>query len=263
MMAPGSSRHVPPERQSASIARRSGYWSGTIAAYGRSLRWVLDHERATLVTSVAVLVLTIVLYVVVPKGSSRCRTPGDSRISEAPQSISFSAMAERQRALARVILADPAVQSLSRSSAVDGTNVTLNSGRILVNLKPLAERKTSATDVIRRLEPRLAAVEGIHLYLQAVQDLTVTARVSRTQYQYTLEDADAAELGREAPRVLAALRARPELHDVGSEQQDDGLQTTLTIDRTTAARLGITPALIDDTSTTPSGSGRSPPSSRS
>jgi len=248
MMCARLLRHVPPERQSRFYRASERVLERTIAAYGRSLRWVLDHERATLVTSFAVLILTIVLYVVVPKGFFPVQDTGAILgISEAPQSISFSANAERQRALGRVILTDPAVQSLSSFIGVDGTNVTLNSGRILVNLKPLAERKASATDVIRRLEPRLAAVEGIHLYLQAVQDLTVTARVSRTQYQYTLEDADAAELGREAPRVLAALRARPELHDVGSEQQDDGLQTTLTIDRTTAARLGITPALIDDT----------------
>src|SRR5262249_55599159 len=130
---------------------------------------------------------------------------------------------------------------------IDGTNVTLNSGRILVNLKPLAERRISASDVIRRLEPKLAAVDGIHLYLQPVQDLTVAARVSRTQYQYTLEDANAAQLAREAPRLLEALRKRPELHDVGSEQQDDGLQTSVTIDRTTASRLGVTPSLVDET----------------
>jgi multidrug efflux pump len=248
MMCARLLRHVPPERQSRFYRASERVLERTIDAYGRSLRWVLAHERATLLASVAVLALTILLYVVVPKGFFPVQDTGAILgVSEAPQSISFAAMAERQRALARVILEDPAVQSLSSFIGIDGTNVTLNSGRILVNLKPLAERKLSATDVIRRLEPKLAGVQGIHLYLQAVQDLTVTARVSRTQYQYTLEDADAGELAREAPRVLAALRARPELHDVGSEQQDEGLQTTLSIDRTTASRLGITPALIDDT----------------
>src|SRR5262249_17153264 len=153
-----------------------------------------DHEGATLVVAVAVLALTIVLYAIVPKGFFPVQDTGAVLgISEAPQSISFAAMAERQRALARVILEDPAVASLSSFIGIDGTNPPLNSGRILVNLKPLAARRVSASDVIRRLEPKLAKVGGIHLYLQPVQDLTVAARVSRTQYQYTLEDADAPE----------------------------------------------------------------------
>jgi multidrug efflux pump len=248
MMCARLLRHTPPERQGRFYRASERVLEGAIAAYGRSLRWVLARERATLLVAGTVLALTIALYFVVPKGFFPAQDTGAILgISEAPQSISFPAMAERQRRLARVILEDPAVQSLSSFIGVDGTNATLNSGRILVNLKPLAERRVSATDVIHRLESRLAGVDGIHLYLQPVQDLTVAARVSRTQYQYTLEDADAAELGHEAPRVLAALRARPELHDVGSEQQDEGLQTTIAIDRTTASRLGITPTLVDDT----------------
>jgi multidrug efflux pump len=146
-----------------------------------------------------------------------------------------------------VILKDPAVASLSSFIGVDGTNTTLNSGRIQINLKPLAERRTSAGDVIRRLQPALAEVDGVTLYMQPVQDLTVDARVSRTQYQYSLDDPDRDELARLAPRFVDALRARPELSDVGSDQQDRGLQTSLAIDRSTASRLGITPQVIDDT----------------
>ncbi len=160
-------------------------------------------------------------------------------ISEAPQTISFPAMAERQQALARVILQDPAVASLSSFIGVDGTNTTLNSGRIQINLKPLGERRVSASDVIRRLQPELGAVDGITLYMQPVQDLTVDDRVSRTQFQYTLEDPDRDELPA-WPRASWTHSPRPELSDVGSDQQD-GLQATLAIDRDTASRLGITP----------------------
>jgi multidrug efflux pump len=248
MMCARLLRHTPPERQGRLYRASERVFERTIAGYGRTLRWVLGRQRATLAVAVGVLGLTIVLYVLVPKGFFPVQDTGAVLgISEAPQSISFPAMAERQRALARAILEDPAVASVSSFIGVDGTNVTLNSGRLLVNLKPLAERRASASDVIRRLEPRLAGVDGIRLFLQPVQDLTVAARVARTQFQYTLEDADGAELARWAPRLEAALRARPELHDVGSEQQDDGLQQSLSIDRTTAARLGISTATIDDT----------------
>jgi multidrug efflux pump len=248
MMCARLLRHTPAEQQGRFYRVSEDLLERTIAGYGRSLGWVLAHERATLLVAVGVLALTIVLYVVVPKGFFPVQDTGALLgISEAPESISFATMAERQQALARVILQDPAVQSLSSFIGIDGTNVTLNSGRILINLKPLAVRRVSATDVIARLESKLAGVDGIHLYLQPVQDLTVATRVSRTQYQYTLEDADAAELAREARRVLAALRARPELHGVGSEQQDEGLQTTVAIDRTTASRLGVTPSLVDET----------------
>ena len=156
-------------------------------------------------------------------------------------------MAEQQQALSRVILKDPAVKSLSMFIGVDGTNTTLNTGRVLINLKPMEERKMSASDIIRRMQPELAKLKGITLYMQPVQDLTVESRVSKTQYQYSLEDPDLGELNSWTPRVVEALRGLPELRDVSSDQQDQGLRASLNIDRTTASRLGITPQLIDDT----------------
>jgi multidrug efflux pump len=248
MMCARLLRHTPPERQGRFYRASERVFEDTIAFYGRTLKWVLARQRATLWVAAGVLALTVFLYVVVPKGFFPVQDTGAILgISEAPQSISFTAMAERQRALARVVLEDRAVESLSSFIGVDGTNATLNSGRLLVNLKPLDERRESAMAVIHRLAPKLAEVHGIRVYLQPVQDLTVATRVSRTQFQYSLEDADAAELARWAPRLLAALRARPELRDVGSEQQDEGLQAQIAIDRVTASRLGITPAHIDDT----------------
>ena len=221
---------------------------GVIERYGTSLRWVLGHQTATLVVAVATLVGTLALYVVVPKGFFPVQDTGVILgVSEAPQSVSFAAMAERQQALAAVILHDPAVQSLSSFIGVDGVNTTANSGRIQINLKPLDARGVGASDVIRRLQPRLAAVQGITLFMQPVQDLTVEDRVSRTQYQFTLEAADAGELHAWAPRLVERLQALPELRDVASDQQNGGLQASLVIDRDTASRLGITPQLIDDT----------------
>ena len=167
-------------------------------------------------------------------------------ISEAAQNISFTAMAERQQALAGVILKDPAVESLSSFIGVDGINTTLNSGRILINLKPLEERKVSASEVMRRLQPELAKVDGITLYMQPVQDLTVEDRVSRTQYQYTLEDANAEELNTWTATLMEKLQTLPQLRDVATDQQTRGSQATLVIDRVTASRLGITPQAIDD-----------------
>jgi multidrug efflux pump len=219
-----------------------------IDAYGRSLRWVLDRQGATLIVAVLTLGLTALLYLLVPKGFFPVQDTGAILgISEAPQSISFAAMSQRQQALAQAVLQDPAVQSVSSFIGIDGTNVTLNSGRILINLKPLAQRSGSASDVIRRLQPRLAQVEGITLYMQPVQDLSIEDRVSRTQYQYTLEDADPKELADAANRMVERLRAEPVLRDVASDQQNEGLQAVLDIDRATASRLGITPQLIDDT----------------
>ena len=220
---------------------------GIIAAYGRTLTWVLQRQKATLWVAVATLVATLLLYVVIPKGFFPVQDTGVILgISEAPQTVSFSAMAERQQALAKAILEDPAVESLSSFIGVDGTNTTLNSGRVQINLKPLQDRRTSADEVIRRLRPALDKVGGIQLFMQPVQDLTVEDRVSRTQYQYSLEDADDRELSAWTPRFVAKLQALPELRDVASDLQDSGLQARLVLDRATASRLGVSPQMLDD-----------------
>src|SRR5881296_2785292 len=220
----------------------------TIAAYGRTLQWVLRHQPGTLVVTVATLVLTFILYIVAPKGFFPLQDTGVILgISEAPEVVSFPTMADRQQALARIILKDPDVASLSSFIGVDGTNMTPNSGRLQINLKPREERRSDASEIIRRLQPALAAVDGITLYMQPVQDLTVEDRVSRTQFQYSLEDADARELAEWAPRLIERLRTLPELRDVTSDQLVGGLQVSVVIDRDTASRLGIQPQAIDDT----------------
>ena len=219
----------------------------TVAFYGRTLQWVLKRQTATLLVAAATLVLTVLLYIIVPKGLFPVQDTGVIQgISEAAQTISFPAMAEKQQALADVVLKDPAVESLSSFIGIDGTNTTLNSGRMLINLKPLKERKVSASDVIRRLQPQLEKVEGITLYMQPVQDLTVEDRVSRTQFQYTLEDANADELNTWTKKVVDKLRTLPQLTDVATDQQTLGSQAKLVIDRVTASRLGITPLAIDN-----------------
>ncbi len=218
-----------------------------IKFYGRTLQTILKHQTATLFVAVGTLVFTILLYVIVPKGFFPVQDTGVIQgISDGAQNISFTAMAERQQALAQVILKDPAVESLSSFIGVDGINATLNSGRILINLKPLEERKISASDVIRRLQPELAKVEGITLNMQPVQDLTVEDRVSRTQYQYTLEDANADELNQWTTKLVEKMQTLPQLRDVATDQQTHGAQATLVIDRVTASRLGITPSAIDN-----------------
>ena len=223
-------------------------WEAVIEFYARTLRWVLKHQPATLLVAVATLVLTVVLYAAMPKGFFPVQDTGIIQgISEAPQTTSFTAMAERQQALVRVILQDDAVESLSSFIGIDGTNTTLNSGRILINLRPLDVRRMSATDVIRRLQPKLEQVEGIQLFMQPVQDLTVEDRVSRTQFQYTLEDPDPAELNSVTRKMLAEFKKLPELRDVATDQQTEGLAATLVIDRATASRMGITPQVIDQT----------------
>jgi len=215
--------------------------------YGRTLQWVLKRQTATLLVAASTLVLTIFLYVIVPKGLFPVQDTGIIQaISQAPQTISFSAMAEKQQALADVVLKDPAVESLSSFIGIDGTNTTLNSGRMLINLRPLNERKVNASDVIRRLQPQLEKVEGVTLYMQPVQDLTVEDRVSRTQFQYTLEDANADELNTWTKKLVDKLRTLPELSDVATDQQTLGSQARLVIDRVTASRLGITPLAIDN-----------------
>ena len=248
MMCARLLRRRPEEQQGTFYRASQRLFDRVIEGYGKTLRWVLARQTATLVVVVGTLILTVLLYIGVPKGFFPIQDTGVIMgISEAPQSVSFVAMAKWQQSLAGVILQDPAVESLSSFIGVDGTNTTLNSGRILINLKPLAERRVSASEVIRRLQLELGKVEGITLFLQPVQDLTVEDRVSRTQFQYTLEDPDANELNAWAPKLVDTLRTLPALRDVSSDQQDKGLQASLTIDRSTASRLGITPQLIDDT----------------
>jgi len=248
MMCARLLRHRGEAEQGTFYRKSQELFDRTIEVYGRTLRWVLNHQPATLVVAIGTLIFTILLYVVVPKGFFPVQDTGVILgISEAAQSISFGAMVERQQELARTILADPAVASLSSFIGVDGTNTTLNNGRIYINLKPLPERRISAQDIIHRLQAQTAGIEGITLFLQPVQDLTVEDRVSRTQYQYTLEDADPEELSKWAPMLVEALQALPELRDVSSDQQDRGLASLLVIDRGTASRLGITPQLIVDT----------------
>jgi multidrug efflux pump len=223
-------------------------FESTIAFYGRTLKWVLKHQFATLVVAAATLVLTIILYVIVPKGFFPVQDTGIIQgISEAAQSISFPAMAQRQQELVHAILQDPAVESVSSFIGIDGTNTTLNSGRIQINLKPLDQRHINASDVIRRLQPPLEKIDGITLYMQPVQDLTVEDRVSRTQYQYTLEDPDLQELNYWTAKLMAKLSTIPELRDLATDQQTSGLSASLIVDRVTASRMGITPQTIDQT----------------
>ena len=224
------------------------YYNRVIAFYGRTVKWVLKHQTATLLVTIGTLVLTLVLYVIVPKGFFPVQDTGVILgVSEAPDSVSFDAMTQRQQALAKVILQDKDVESLSSFIGVDGTNPTPNSGRIQINLKPRDQRSDDASTIIRRLQPELAQVDGITLYMQPVQDLTVEDRVSRTQFQYSVEDADAQELAQWTPKLVDKLRTLPELRDVATDQLNNGLRTNITIDRDTASRLGIFPQAIDNT----------------
>jgi len=247
MMCARLLKHTPEAEQGWFYRESGRLLERVIARYGAMLDWVLDRQRATLWVALGTLALTVLLYVFVPKGFFPVQDTGVIQgISEAPQSISFGAMAERQRALARAVLEDPAVDSLSSFIGVDGINTTLNSGRVLINLKPLEERRVSAVEVIRRLQPRLAKLEGIALYMQPVQDLTIEDRVSRTQFQFSVEDADPDELSAWVPKLVERLRSLPQLTDVASDLQDQGLQAYVDIDRATASRLGVTPAAIDN-----------------
>jgi multidrug efflux pump len=239
-------RHRPEEM--SAVARASGEWfDGLIAGYGRLLDRVLDHQPATLVVAVATLALTIFLYIIVPKGFFPIQDTGLIQgISVAPSSVSFAAMAERQQALAAAILEDPDVESLTSFIGVDGTNTTLNSGRVLVNLKPRAERSLSASEIIRRLDRRIRGIAGIALYMQPVQDLTIDATVSRAQYQFALQDANPDEFAVWVPKLVDRLRQLPQLEDVSTTFSENGLSAYVLIDRATAARFGITPATIDN-----------------
>ena len=223
-------------------------FNGVISFYGETLKVVLRVQPLVLLIALGTLALTIYLYILVPKGLFPIQDTGIIQgVSEADQDISFPAMSERQQALVKVILADPAVESLSSFIGVDGTNVTLNSGTIQINLKPLEVRQAGVSEIMQRLQPKLAAVSGIMLYMQPVQDLTVDDRVSRTQYQYTLEDPSADELNTWAPQLVAKLKTLPQLSDVATDQQNSGLRASLVLDRDTASRLGLTTATIDNT----------------
>ena len=207
MMCARLLRHTPEKDQGRFYRRSQQAFDSIIAFYGKTLRWVLDRQAATLLVAAATLVFTVFLYIIVPKGFFPVQDTGIILgISEAPQRISFAAMAERQQALAKIILEDPGVQSLSSFIGIDGTNVTLNTGRVLINLKPLEDRRVGASEVIRRLQPALAKLKDITLYMQPVQDLTVEDRVSRTQFQYSLEDPNIAELNTWTPRFVEALQ---------------------------------------------------------
>ncbi len=238
-------KHRP---QGAQSQTDSGHWFSLLVEwYGRRLTWVLEHQRLTLYVAAGTLALTAALYVLIPKGFFPDQDTGLIQgVSEAGESISYAAMADRQQALAVAILTDPDVQSLSSFIGVDGNNVTLNSGRFLINLKPRDQRTSNVADVIRRLQSETAGIAGITLYMQPVQDLTLDTTVSRTQYQFTLESADSVALSTWTPKLLALLRQQPELADVVSNQEDNGLAAYITIDRDSAARLGISVGTVDN-----------------
>jgi multidrug efflux pump len=248
MMSARILRHEPKEQQGRFYRASERVFERMIAFYGRTLKFVLRYQSITLLVALGTLVLTVFLYIIIPKGFFPVQDTGVIQgISQAPETISFNAMSQKQQELAKVILQDPAVQSLSSFIGADGTNTTLNSGRMSINLKPLENRDLSASDVIRRLQSSLKNVQGIALYMQPVQNITVDDRVSRTQYQYTLEDPDANELNDWTNRFVAKLKALPQLEDVATDQQTGGLAVSLVIDRVTASRLGIAPATIDNT----------------
>jgi multidrug efflux pump len=240
-------RHRKPSEQSRLYRASENAFDQVLGFYRRTLEWVLRHQGMTLAAAAATLALTGVLFEVIPKGFFPVQDTGEIQgVSEAGQSVSFAEMARLQQRLAEVVLQDPAVDSLSSFIGVDGTNTTLNSGRIQINLKPLSVRGLSASDVIRRLQPALARVAGITLYMQPVQDISVEDIVSRTEYQYSLEDPDAAELARYEAAFVGRLKGLPQLTDVASDLQTRGQQLSLQMDRITAARLGITAQAIDD-----------------
>jgi multidrug efflux pump len=241
-------RHQGPAEQGRFYKASERVFEATIRGYSRALQWVLQHQTLTLVSAAATLALTFLLFIAIPKGFFPVQDTGEIQgVSEAEQDVSMAEMARLQQQLAGVVLKDPAVESLSSFIGVDGTNTTLNAGRIQINLKPLEERRVSASDVIRRLQASLAKVEGITLYMQPVQDISVEDIVSKTEYQYSLEDPDARELSAYAEKLVDRMKRLPELADVASDLQTRGRQLYLRFDRATAMRLGITPQNIDDT----------------
>ena len=248
MMCSRILHHTPKEGQGRFYRASERVFDGMIAFYGRTLKFVLGYQTITLLVAAATLILTVVLYIFIPKGFFPTQDTGVIQgISQAPETISFAAMAQKQQQLAHIVLQDPAVESLSSFIGADGTNTTLNSGRMSINLKPLNVRNIGASDVIRRLQANLKQVDGIVLYMDPVQNITVDDRVSRTQYQYTLEDPDANELNLWTGRLVDKMKQLPQLADVATDQQTGGLAVSLVIDRVTASRLGIAPSTIDST----------------
>jgi multidrug efflux pump len=248
MMCSKLLKHTPEAEQGRMYRASERGFKAVIALYARMLRFVLRWRTATLLVAVGTLAFTAYQFYTIPKAFFPIQDTGVIQgVSEAMQTVSFPEMSSLQQRLAKVILTDPAVENLSSFIGIDGTNTTLNSGRILINLKPLSDRNINASEVIRRLQPRLAEVAGITLFMQPVQDLTLENRVSRTQFQYTLEDPSADELNAYAPKMVARLRELPQLTDVATDQQVQGLRANLVFDRDTAARLGITPSAIDQT----------------
>jgi multidrug efflux pump len=248
MMSARLLKYRPKEQQGRLYQASERAFDGMIAFYGRTLKFVLRYQGATLLVAVATLLLTMYLYTIIPKGFFPPQDTGVIQgISQASPTIARTAMAEKQLELTRALLADPAVASLSSFIGADGTNTTLNSGRMSINLKPLDERNISAADLIRRLDSRIGRIQGIQLFMEPVQDISVDDRVSRTQYQYTLEDPDAEELNRWTGRFVDRLKSLPELENVATDQQAGGLAVALVIDRVTASRLGIAPSTIDNT----------------
>jgi multidrug efflux pump len=248
MMASRILKHNPKAQQGRFYKASERVFERMIAFYGRTLRFVLRYQTITLLVALATLLLTIFLYIIIPKGFFPVQDTGVIQgISQAPQTIGSRAMAQKQQELAKVILEDPAVESLSSFIGADGTNTTTNSGRMSINLKPLNQRDMSASDVIRRLQTKLAKIDGIQLFMQPVQNITIDDRVSRTQYQYTLEDPDQNELNDWTNRFVTRLKQLPELEDVATDQQMGGLAVSLIIDRPTASRLGIAPTTVDNT----------------
>jgi multidrug efflux pump len=240
--------HHTPQGSESGIARWSNEkFQALIDHYGRALNWVLERQPLTLLVALGTLALTIALYIFIPKGFFPVQDTGVIQaITEAPQSVSFADMSRRQAQLAAAILKDPDVVSLSSFIGVDGTNITLNSGRMLINLKPVDERSQNASQIVRRLQRQTAGITGISLYMQPVQDLSIADTVSRTQYQFVLEDANPDEFNIWVPKLVAKLQTLPELEDVASDQENQGLSAYLTIDRDTAGRFGITPATVDN-----------------
>ncbi len=247
MMCAKLLRPTPAAQRGHSHATGGRFFQGLLRLYGSLLNVVLNHQVATLVVAVATFFITGYLYVAIPKGFFPVQDTGIIQgVTQAAQDIPFDKMAEHQQALAKAISADPDVESLSSFIGVDGSNVTLNSGRFLINLKPHAKRKSSASEIIRRLQQETADIAGISLYMQPVQDLSIDTAVSATQYQFTLENQDLSTLQTWTPAVLARLAKVSQIVDVASDLQPNGRSVTVRIDRASAARFGITPATIDN-----------------